>query len=177
MILSASSINTPKLLMLSGIGPAEHLAEHGIEVVADRPGVGGNLQDHLELYVQMKSLKPVTLYSHYNYLGDARIGLQWLLAKVGLGASNQFESAGLHPLGARGRISRHPVPLPPLAVRYDGKRRRPRPRLPGPRRPDALALPRHRPADGRRSRAAAGASASTTWRTPRTGAISATASG
>ena len=66
MILSASSINTPKLLMLSGIGPAAHLAEHGIPLVADRPGVGANLQDHLELYIQMRSLKPVTLYSHYN---------------------------------------------------------------------------------------------------------------
>ena len=83
VILSASSINTPKLLMLSGIGPAAHLAEHGLPVVADRPGVGGNLQDHLELYIQMRSLKPVTLYSQYNYPAMARIGLQWLLAKVG----------------------------------------------------------------------------------------------
>ena len=101
MILAASSINTPKLLMLSGIGPAAHLAEHGIAVVADRPGVGANLQDHLELYIQMKSLKPVTLYSHYNYVSMARIGAQWLLAKAGLGTSNQFESGRLRPLGRR----------------------------------------------------------------------------
>ena len=52
VILAASAINSPKLLMLSGIGPAAHLAEHGIDVVADRPGVGANLQDHLELYIQ-----------------------------------------------------------------------------------------------------------------------------
>ena len=55
VIVAASSINSPKLLMLSGIGPAEHLAEHGIEVVADRPGVGQNLQDHMELYIQQES--------------------------------------------------------------------------------------------------------------------------
>ena len=61
VILAASSINTPKLLMLSGIGPASHLQEHGLEVVADRPGVGGNLQDHLEVYFQMKSKQPITL--------------------------------------------------------------------------------------------------------------------
>ena len=54
VIIAASSINSPKLLMLSGIGPAAHLAEHGIAVVADRPGVGANLQDHLEVYMQMR---------------------------------------------------------------------------------------------------------------------------
>ena len=63
MVVAASSINSPKLLMLSGIGPAKHLADHGIEVVADRPGVGQNLQDHMELYIQQESLKPITLYS------------------------------------------------------------------------------------------------------------------
>ena len=150
VILSASSINTPKLLMLSGIGPAAHLAEHGIPVVADRPGVGANLQDHLELYIQMKSLKPVTLYSQYNYLGMARIGLQWLLAKGGLGTSNQFESRRLRPLRPRRRLPRHPVPFPAARRAL----RRPvggqGPRLPGPRRPDALALARHDPAEVRR---------------------------
>jgi len=64
VVLAASSLNSPKLLMLSGIGPAAHLAEHGIELVADRPGVGENLQDHLELYIQMAASQPITLYKH-----------------------------------------------------------------------------------------------------------------
>ncbi|MBB5220973.1 choline dehydrogenase [Amaricoccus macauensis] len=121
VIVSASSINSPKLLMLSGIGPAAHLAEHGIEVIADRPGVGANLQDHLEMYFQLRSLKPVTLYSVYNYPGMARIGAQWLLAKMGLGTSNQFESAAFvrsRPGVEYPDIQYHFLPL---AVSYDGK--------------------------------------------------------
>jgi choline dehydrogenase len=120
VILSASSINTPKLLMLSGIGPAAHLAEHGIPVLADRPGVGSNLQDHLELYIQMKSLKPVTLYSHYNYPGMLRIGAQWLLAKAGLGTSNQFESAAFVRSAPGVDYPDIQYHFLPLAVRYDG---------------------------------------------------------
>jgi choline dehydrogenase len=121
VILAASTINTPKLLMLSGIGPGAHLAEHGISVLADRPGVGANLQDHLELYIQMKSLKPVTLYSQYNYLGMARIGLQWLLAKGGLGTSNQFESAAFVRSAAGVDYPDIQYHFLPLAVRYDGR--------------------------------------------------------
>jgi choline dehydrogenase len=121
VILAASSINTPKLLMLSGIGPADHLTEHGIPVIADRPGVGANLQDHLELYIQHRSLKPVTLYSHYNYVGMARIGVQWLLAKAGLGASNQFESAAFVRSAAGIEYPDIQFHFLPLAVRYDGR--------------------------------------------------------
>ncbi len=121
VIIAASSINSPKLLMLSGIGPAAHLAEHGIAVVADRPGVGANLQDHLELYIQQAAIQPVTLYKYWNLLGKAAIGAQWLFTKTGLGASNQFESAAF--------IRSQPgVPYPdiqyhflPIAVRYDGQ--------------------------------------------------------
>ncbi len=93
VILAASSINSPKILMLSGIGPAGHLREHGIDVVVDRPGVGGNLQDHLEVYMQMAASQPITLYRHWNIFSKAVIGAQWLLFKKGMGASNQFESA------------------------------------------------------------------------------------
>jgi len=121
VVLSASSINTPKLLMLSGVGPAAHLAEHGIPIVADRPGVGANLQDHLELYIQMKSLKPITLYSHYNLPGMVRIGAQWLLAKVGLGTSNQFESAAFVRSAPGVEYPDIQYHFLPLAVRYDGK--------------------------------------------------------
>lgn len=121
VVLAASSINSPKLLMLSGIGPAAHLAEHGIDVVADRPGVGANLQDHLELYIQMAASQPITLYKHWNLFGKAMIGAQWLFTKTGHGASNQFESAAFIR-------SRAGVPYPdiqyhflPIAVRYDGQ--------------------------------------------------------
>ena len=121
VVLAASSINSPKLLMLSGIGPAAHLAEHGIDLVADRPGVGANLQDHLELYIQMAASQPITLYKHWNLFGKAMIGAQWLFTKTGHGASNQFESAAFIR-------SRAGVPYPdiqyhflPIAVRYDGQ--------------------------------------------------------
>ncbi|GLT09614.1 choline dehydrogenase [Sulfitobacter porphyrae] len=121
VVLAASSLNSPKLLMLSGIGPAAHLAGHGIAVVADRPGVGQNLQDHLELYIQMASSQPITLYKHWNLVSKGLIGAQWLFTKTGMGASNQFESAAF----VRSRAG---VPYPdiqyhflPIAVRYDGQ--------------------------------------------------------
>ena len=121
VILAASSINTPKLLKLSGIGPAEELRGHGIEVVADRPGVGANLQDHLEIYMQYASLQPITLFKYWNLWGKALVGAQWLLTGKGLGASNQFESAAFIR-------SDKGIPYPdiqyhflPIAVRYDGK--------------------------------------------------------
>lgn len=121
VVIAASSINSPKLLMLSGIGPARHLAEHGIEVLADRPGVGQNLQDHLELYIQMASLKPITLYRYWNLVSKARIGAQWLFTKTGLGASNQFESAGFIRSDAGVEYPDIQYHFLPIAVRYDGK--------------------------------------------------------
>ena len=121
VILAASSINSPKLLMLSGIGPAAHLAEHGIDVVADRPGVGQNLQDHLELYIQQAATQPVSLFKHWNLFGKAMIGAQWLFTRTGLGASNQFESAGF--IRSRAGIDYPDIQFHflPIAVRYDGK--------------------------------------------------------
>lgn len=121
VILAASSLNSPKLLMLSGIGPGAHLAEHGIEVVADRAGVGQNLQDHLEVYMQMASKQPITLYKYWNLLGKGLIGAQWLFTKTGLGASNQFETAGF--IRSRAGISYPDIQYHflPIAVRYDGQ--------------------------------------------------------
>lgn len=121
VILAASSLNTPKLLMLSGIGSAAHLAEHGIPVVADRPGVGQNLQDHLEVYMQFASLQPVTLFKHWNLRGKVSIGAQWLFTGRGLGASNQFEACAFirsKPGVEYPDIQYHFLPI---AVRYDGK--------------------------------------------------------
>ena len=121
VIVAASSLNSPKLLMLSGIGPADHLAEHGIEVVADRPGVGQNLQDHLELYIQQAATKPVTLFSYWNLRGKAKIGLEWLLWKTGLGSSNQFESAGFIRSDKGVDYPDIQFHFLPIAVSYDGK--------------------------------------------------------
>ena len=121
VIIAASSINSPKLLMLSGIGPAAHLAEHNIAVVADRAGVGQNLQDHLELYIQMAASQPISLYKYWNLLGKAWVGANWLFGRRGLGASNQFESAAFirsKPGVSYPDIQYHFLPL---AVRYDGQ--------------------------------------------------------
>ena len=97
MILSGGPINSPQLLKLSGIGPAEELAAHGIALRAHRPGVGENLQDHLEFYFQVAATQPITLYSVTGRLAKARIGLRWLLSHDGLGATNHFESCGFYP--------------------------------------------------------------------------------
>ncbi|WP_370202831.1 choline dehydrogenase [Salipiger bermudensis] len=121
VILSASSLNSPKLLMLSGIGPAAHLAEHGIEVVADRPGVGQNLQDHLELYIQAAASQPVSLFKYWNLLGKAYVGARWLFTKTGPGASNQFESAGFIRSEAGVDYPDIQYHFLPIAVRYDGQ--------------------------------------------------------
>ncbi|RYH12109.1 choline dehydrogenase [Tropicimonas sp. IMCC6043] len=121
VILAASSINSPKLLMLSGIGPGAHLAQQGIEVIADRPGVGQNLQDHLEVYLQMGASQPITLYKYWNLWGKALVGAQWLFTRGGLGASNQFESAGF--IRSRAGVSYPDIQYHflPIAVRYDGR--------------------------------------------------------
>jgi choline dehydrogenase len=120
VIVSTGSINSPKLLKLSGIGPAAELREHGITVVHDLPGVGENLQDHLEFYFQVACTQPITLYSSMGLIARALIGARWLLFKDGLGATNHFETGGFIR-------SRPDVPYPdiqyhflPLAVTYDG---------------------------------------------------------
>ena len=121
VILCGGPINSPQLLKLSGIGPADELRRHGIPVRHDLPGVGENLQDHLEFYFQVACTEPVTLYSATNPLAKAIIGARWVLRHDGLGATNHFESCGFIR-------SRAGVPHPdiqyhflPLAVSYDGK--------------------------------------------------------
>jgi choline dehydrogenase len=121
VILSGGAFNAPQLLKLSGIGPADELAAMGIPVVADRPGVGANLQDHLEFYFQYSCIQPVTLYSSMNWFAKGLIGAQWLLTGKGLGASNHFESCGF--IRSRAGIAYPDIQYHffPLAVRYDGK--------------------------------------------------------
>jgi choline dehydrogenase len=120
VILCGGPINTPQLLKLSGVGPAAELKAQGLPVVADRPGVGENLQDHLEFYFQVASTQPVTLYSAMNPLAKAMIGARWLLRRDGLGATNHFESCGFirsRPGVAHPDIQYHFLPM---AMSYDG---------------------------------------------------------
>jgi len=120
VILSGGPINSVLLLKLSGIGPAEQLKELGIEVRADRPGVGANLQDHLEFYFQMACTQPITLYGKANLLGKAMVGAQWLFGRKGVGASNQFESCGF--IRSRAGIKYPDIQYHffPMAINYDG---------------------------------------------------------
>ena len=120
VLLCGGAINSPQLLMLSGVGDPDALATHGIDLVAPLRGVGQNLHDHLETYVQYRCKEPITLYSAIGYLAKLKIGIQWLFTGTGLGATNHFESGGfirseagvLHP-----DLQYHFLPM---AVRYDG---------------------------------------------------------
>ena len=121
VVLAGGAINSPQLLKLSGVGPGAELARLGIDVIADRPGVGENLQDHLEFYFQVASKLPVTLYSAMSPLAKAWIGARWILFKDGLGATNHFESCGF--IRSRAGIAYPDIQYHflPLAVTYDGQ--------------------------------------------------------
>jgi len=121
VILAGGPINNPKLLMLSGIGPADHLREVGITPTHQLPGVGQNLQDHLEIYVQMECLPPVSIYKYYNFFGKAYVGARWLFTRTGLGASNQFEAGGFIRSSSGVEHPDLQYHFFPMAIRYDGK--------------------------------------------------------
>ncbi|MDA6065617.1 choline dehydrogenase [Idiomarina abyssalis] len=121
VLLSAGSIGSPHILQLSGIGNNETLSAAGIETQHELPGVGENLQDHLEFYFQYQCKKPLTLNSKLGPLSKLAIGVRWILFKTGLGATNHFESCGFIR-------SKQGVEWPdlqyhflPAAIRYDGK--------------------------------------------------------
>ena len=121
VILSGGSINSPQLLMLSGVGPADHLRQHGVDVISDLPGVGQNLQDHIETYVQHACLQPITLYPVMkNPLRQLLVGMQWTFFGTGPGASNQFEAGGF--IRSKPGVE-HPdlqYHFLPVAASYDG---------------------------------------------------------
>jgi choline dehydrogenase len=120
VILCGGAINSPQLLQLSGVGPAGLLRGLGIDPVADLPGVGQNLQDHLEVYVQYACTQPVSVAPALKWRNRPAVGARWLFRRSGPGATNHFEGGGF----AR---SNDDVPYPnlmfhflPIAVRYDG---------------------------------------------------------
>jgi choline dehydrogenase len=121
VICCGGAINSPQLLQLSGVGPASLLREHGIDVVQDLPGVGENLQDHLEVYVQHACTQPVSMAPNVRRRWRPWIGLQWL-AGTGPGTTNHFEAGGFvrsNPDVVYPNLMLHFLPL---AIRYDGTR-------------------------------------------------------
>jgi choline dehydrogenase len=121
IIIAASSINSPKILQLSGIGAPDVLKRAGIPVVHALPGVGENLHDHLEVYFQVESRKPVTLHSKLNLFSKGMIGLEWVLFRSGLGSTNHFEACGFIRSKAGIEYPDIEYHFLPAAMRYDGR--------------------------------------------------------
>ena len=121
VILCGGAINSPQLLQLSGIGNPDELRKLGIAVVAPLKGVGENLQDHVETYVQYACKEPITLYSAMSPLAKLKIGVEWMLFGTGLGATNHFESGGFIRSEAGVRHPDLQYHFLPMAVSYDGK--------------------------------------------------------
>ena len=120
VILSGGAINSPQLLQLSGIGNARELEEVGVTPVHDLPGVGENLQDHLEVYIQYASKLPVSVAPAMKLRNRPGVGLQWLLFRSGPGATNHFESGGFVRSNDTVAYPNLMFHFLPIAVRYDG---------------------------------------------------------
>ena len=118
--LCGGAINSPQLLQLSGIGNARELERLGVPVVADVPGVGENLQDHLEVYVQYASKQPVSVAPAMKYRNRPKVGLEWLLRRTGPGATNHFEAGGFVRGDDEVAYPNLMFHFLPLAIRYDG---------------------------------------------------------
>ena len=121
VILCAGAISSPQILMLSGIGAADELAHHDIKTLAHLPGVGKNLMDHLEVYVQQSCAQPISLHKHLNLVRKARIGLEWLLFSNGLGTTNHFEVGGFINSEVNNDYPDIQFHFLPVAMSYDGK--------------------------------------------------------
>jgi len=120
IILCGGAINTPQLLQLSGVGNAEELTALGIDVVADLPGVGENLQDHLEVYIQYACRKPVSVQPYLKLWRRPFIGAQWLFLRGGPGATNHFEGGGFVRSNEDVAYPNLMFHFLPVAIRYDG---------------------------------------------------------
>ncbi len=121
VILCAGAINSPQLLMLSGVGNAEDLSQLKIKVAADLPGVGQNLMDHLEVYVQQACTRPISLQKNLGWLGKSYIGATWLARRKGLGATNHFEVGGFIKSDEQRTYPDIQFHFLPVAMSYDGK--------------------------------------------------------
>ena len=121
VLMATGSIGSPSLLQRSGIGSAHHLESLGIEVQCESPGVGENLQDHLEVYFQFRCKQPITLNRYLNPLAKSLIGARWLFTRTGLGATNHFESCGFIRSRAGVQWPDIQYHFLPGAMRYDGR--------------------------------------------------------
>ncbi|MCP4807955.1 MAG: choline dehydrogenase [Proteobacteria bacterium] len=120
VVLCGGAFNSPQALLLSGVGPADELRELDIPVVHDLPGVGRNLQDHLEVYIQHQCRQPVSLAPALTWWRQPWIGLKWLFGRTGEAATNHFEAGGFiksNPDEPYPNVQFHFLPL---AIRYDG---------------------------------------------------------
>jgi len=120
IISCGGSINSPQLLQLSGVGNGRDLSALGIDVVHDLPGVGENLQDHLELYVQYACKKPVSMFPALKWYNQPWIGLKWLFGRTGEAATNHFEAGGFIRGNDRVEYPNIQYHFLPIAIRYDG---------------------------------------------------------
>jgi choline dehydrogenase len=120
VILCGGAIASPQLLQVSGVGAADHLRGIGVDVVADVPGVGENLQDHLEVYIQHSSTQPVSMAPYFKMRGRPKVGLEWLLRKSGPGATNHFEAGGFVRSNDEVKWPNLMYHFLPIAIRYDG---------------------------------------------------------
>jgi choline dehydrogenase len=120
VILCGGAINTPQLLQLSGIGNAAELGKLGIDVRHDLPGVGENLQDHLEVYIQYACTQPVSMQKYLKQRYKLPIGAQWLFLRSGPGATNHFEGGGFARSNVDERWPNLMFHFLPIAIRYDG---------------------------------------------------------
>jgi choline dehydrogenase len=120
VILCGGAINSPQLLQLSGVGNPAELGALGVRVVADVPGVGEHLQDHLEVYIQYASKLPVSIAPGLRYRARPRIGFEWLFFRRGLGATNHFEGGGFVRSNDDVDYPNLMFHFLPVAIRYDG---------------------------------------------------------
>jgi choline dehydrogenase len=122
VILCGGAINSPQVLQLSGVGNATELESLGIEVVHDLPGVGENLQDHLEVYVQYAATKPVSQQPALKWRNRPMVGAKWLFLRTGPGATNHFEAGGFIRSNDEVEYPNLMFHFLPLAIRYDGSK-------------------------------------------------------
>ena len=122
VILCGGAFNSPQLLQLGGIGDPEHLAAAGVDTRVELPGVGANLQDHLEVYIQHASTQPVSIAPWLAHHHKPRIGAEWLFGRRGVGASNHFEAGGFIRSNDRVEWPNHMFHFLPIAIRYDGSK-------------------------------------------------------